>query len=199
APRRAIHLEHLVPAPGPSAEFIQERQCAKVVDVEVRDEDLVELVQREARGDVIRDRPLADVENKVLTVPSWTKIEVFIRPGRMNGAVPMKMMRISLGWTSSVRGNQFAALFSHGCGLMPSYRSPSFQRPMGTPAKRAARMSCSELGFSCAEAMVRPVNATSAKASAAARVSVTNPIRSLMVMVASPFRYRWLGGFRKEH
>jgi hypothetical protein len=38
----------------------------------------------------------------------------------MKGVLPMKMMRISSGWTSSVRGNQFAALFSHGWGLMPS-------------------------------------------------------------------------------
>ena len=68
APRRTIHLQDPVPTPSPSAEFVHVRQRAEVVDVEVRDEDLVELVQREARGDVIRDRPFAEVENEVLTV-----------------------------------------------------------------------------------------------------------------------------------
>jgi len=67
---------------------------------------------------------------KLSPFPSWTNSEVFIWPGRMNGAVPMKMIRISLGWISSVRGNQFEALFIHGDGLIPSKSSPSCQRPL---------------------------------------------------------------------
>ena len=59
----------------------------------------------------------------------------------MNGAVPMKMIRISFGWTSSVRGNQLAALFSQGWGEMPSKSRPSFHRPSGTPPVRAFWMS----------------------------------------------------------
>ena len=38
--------------------------------------------------------------------PSWIRMEVFICPGRMKGAVPMKMMRISSGPSVSVHGNQ---------------------------------------------------------------------------------------------
>ena len=45
----------------------------------------------------------------------------------------MKMTRISPGWTSSVPGNQLAALLSHGMGAMPSNMRPSFQRPRGWP------------------------------------------------------------------
>jgi hypothetical protein len=42
--------------------------------------------------------------------------EVFICPGRIMGALPMNVIRISSGPTSSVRGNQFAALASPGVG-----------------------------------------------------------------------------------
>jgi len=66
------------------------------------------------------------------------RMEVFIWPGRMKGAVPMKMMRISSGPMVSVRGNQLAADLRPGVGSMPSKRWPSFHRPMGTPPLRAA-------------------------------------------------------------
>ena len=43
-----------------------------------------------------------------------TNTDVFIRPGRMNGAVPMKMTRTSSGPIFSVRGNQSHALRNPG-------------------------------------------------------------------------------------
>ena len=68
----------------------------------------------------------------------------------MVGEVPMKMMRISLGWTSSVRGNQFAALCIQGEGLMPSNSRPSFHRSIGTPPNSAARISSTAEGWALA-------------------------------------------------
>jgi hypothetical protein len=67
-------------------------------------------------------------------------MEVFIWPGRNMGAVPIKVMRISSGWTSSLPGSQLAALVSQGCGAMPSNSRPSFQRPMGTPPEATSFM-----------------------------------------------------------
>jgi hypothetical protein len=55
----------------------------------------------------------------------------------MNGAVPIKMMRISSGPSFSVLGNQFAADFNPGVALIPSNNNPSAQRPNGTPPVNA--------------------------------------------------------------
>ena len=70
---------------------------------------------------------------KLSPLPSSTYTEVPICPGRGIGELPMKVTRISSGWTSSVFGNQFAALLSQGIGATPSKVRPSFQRPMGVP------------------------------------------------------------------
>jgi hypothetical protein len=53
---------------------------------------------------------------KLSPLPSSMKIEVFIWPGRMNGADPMNVIRSSSGPSSSDRGNQFAALARPGVG-----------------------------------------------------------------------------------
>jgi ribonuclease BN (tRNA processing enzyme) len=55
--------------PPQAAEHVQPRQCAEMVHVQVRDEDLVELVERQPGRDVIRHRPLADVEHEI--VAAW--------------------------------------------------------------------------------------------------------------------------------
>jgi hypothetical protein len=54
--------------------------------------------------------------------------------------------RISSGWTSSVPGNQLAALFSQGIGLTPSNSKPSFHLPPGTPPVSAFLISSSPDG-----------------------------------------------------
>src|SRR5208282_838619 len=92
---------------------------------------------------------------KLSQLPSSMKIDVFIWPGRMNGADPMNVIRSSSGPTSSVRGNQFAALPRPGVGLMPPNINPSFQRPIGTPPVNAAWMSAELDGVLC-EDMTRP-------------------------------------------
>src|SRR5271169_1102669 len=92
---------------------------------------------------------------KLSQLPSSMKIDVFIWPGRMNGADPMNVIRSSSGPTSSLRGNQFAALARPGVGLMPWNINPSCQRPIGTPPDNAAWMSAGLDGFLC-EGMSSP-------------------------------------------
>lgn len=79
----------------------------------------------------------------------------------MKGAVPMNIMRISFGCTFSDRGSQLAALFNHGCGLIPSNNRPSFHLSPGTPPNSAALMSSSLDGFcfggACAVAPVASI------------------------------------------
>jgi hypothetical protein len=98
-----------VPAAGPSNEHIEIGQGAEVIDAEVCDEDLVEFVESDPAGDVVRDRSLPRSNTKFSPLPNWMKTDVFICPGRIIGDVPMKMILISSGPTFSVRGNQFAA------------------------------------------------------------------------------------------
>jgi hypothetical protein len=62
----------------------------------------------------------------------------------------MNVIRSSSGPTSSVRGNQFAALARLGVGLIPPNISPSRQRPIGTPPDNAAWISAGLDGSRCA-------------------------------------------------
>lgn len=68
----------------------------------------------------IANGPFAQTKDKILTIVQLNKDGVFICPGRLLGAVPMKLTRISLGLISSVFGSQLTAIFCQGWGSMPS-------------------------------------------------------------------------------
>ena len=77
---------------------------------------------------------------------------MFICPGRMKGALPMNMMRISLGCNSSDRGNQFAALASHGIGQDLSENAaeappPPAESPLTAALFADAERKAHEAGF----------------------------------------------------
>ncbi len=65
---RSVHSERIVPASGPGAEHPDVGQTAEVIDVQVRDEDVLDLVQRDAGSDVVRGRALAQIEHEVSAV-----------------------------------------------------------------------------------------------------------------------------------
>ena len=66
--RWSEHPQRLVPATRPPTEHEEVGQGAEVIDVQVRDEDLVEFVEREPCCDVVRNGSLAEVEDEVLAV-----------------------------------------------------------------------------------------------------------------------------------
>ena len=69
--RRAGDPQRFVPPPGPPAERIDVGQRPHVIPVQVGQENVLDAIERHARGDVVRSRPWADIEDEVLAVAEF--------------------------------------------------------------------------------------------------------------------------------
>src|SRR5262245_65135802 len=71
APGRPGEPEGLVPATAPGAEHVDIGYGGKVVPVQVRDEDVVHLVERNPRGQVVGDGARTHVEDEAVAIPQF--------------------------------------------------------------------------------------------------------------------------------
>src|SRR5262245_4981156 len=69
APGRPGEPKGLVPATTPCAEYVGIGYGRKVIPVQVRDEDVVDLVQRNPRGQVVGDGARTHVEDEPVAIP----------------------------------------------------------------------------------------------------------------------------------
>ncbi len=57
-----------MPPTRPAAEHVEICKGTEVIDMKMRDEHLVEFIQRETTSDVVGDRALAEIEDEVLPI-----------------------------------------------------------------------------------------------------------------------------------
>jgi len=62
------HLERLVPPSVPGTEHPQVRESAEMIDVQMRDEHLADLVQRDPSALVVGDRAFSEIEHEFVAV-----------------------------------------------------------------------------------------------------------------------------------
>ena len=148
-----------------------------MVHVQVRDEDLVELVERQPGGDVVRYRPFADVEHEVVVVAQLDEDRRvhLARPDewrRPHERDPQLLRPDLFGPREPVRRARQARRRVDAPNI-----NPSCQRPIGTPPDNAAWMSAGLDGFLC-EGMSSPSPCSPTRYSwATGPVAVHHPAR----------------------